>query len=453
MPRTAFALLTFALSLAAPAAAGSLHAGVAQVEITPPPGLYLLGSGEIKAEGALDPLFARVLVLEAGQNRVAIVSLDLCRVFQAPLVQRLRDRIRKSSGIPHLILAATHTHSGPIIPLAENLPFDSMTSWQKDAVEKTALAIEQAARAAIPVRIGIGYGISYIGHNRRRVHPDGTVSMFFANPTRIPTSPVDPTVTVVRLDSESGAPYAILANYACHPVVVMGRMARYSADYPGALCALVKKGITGHPFCMFLQGGSGDVDTYYTGVAPEEDPPAKLKWTADRIGAEVVRVANSIRTEDDPAASIDVMEESLPFRWRWGPGAFEATMQKVNPPALLRYYLPEIAPVLNLPVATALINRQLALAALPGEPFVEFQMNWRARCPAPHCILLGYANGFFSYLPTIQAAAEGGHGGALWTRVEPGAGERMIDNAVVRTYEMLGRLKKAPEPPRSPSHR
>ena len=75
-------------------------------------------------------------------------------------------------------------------------------------------------------------------------------------------------------------------------------------------------------------------------------------------------------------------------------------------------------------------------------------MDWRARCPVTDCLFLGYANGFFSYFPTIKAAVEGGHGGALWTRVEPGAGERMVDNAVIRTYEMLGRLSDKPEPPR-----
>jgi hypothetical protein len=33
------------------------------------------------------------------------------------------------------------------------------------------------------------------------VNPDGTVTMFFANPAKIPTSPIDPTVAVVRIES------------------------------------------------------------------------------------------------------------------------------------------------------------------------------------------------------------------------------------------------------------
>ena len=75
-------------------------------------------------------------------------------------------------------------------------------------------------------------------------------------------------------------------------------------------------------------------------------------------------------------------------------------------------------------------------------------MEWRARCPVEHDLFAGYTNGFVSYLPTIRAAVEGGHGGAFWTRVEPGAAERLVDNAVIRTYEMLGRLTPAPRPVR-----
>ena len=83
---------------------------------------------------------------------------------------------------------------------------------------------------------------------------------------------------------------------------------------------------------------------------------------------------------------------------------------------------------------------------MPGEPFVEFQINWRDRCPVRDAFFLGYANGYFGYFPTLHAAAEGGYGAASATTwVEPGAGERMVDHALVRIYEMLGKLKDLPE--------
>jgi len=61
---------------------------------------------------------------------------------------------------------------------------------------------------------------------------------------------------------------------------------------------------------------------------------------------------------------------------------------------------------------------------------------------------LGYTNGYFGYFPTIVAAAQGGYGASNSnTWVEVGAGERMVDHAVTRIYEMLGRLGDAPVAP------
>jgi hypothetical protein len=60
--KTSF-VATLVLASALPVSATSLKAGTAKVDITPPPGHYLMGSGEVKATGTLDPLYARVLVL------------------------------------------------------------------------------------------------------------------------------------------------------------------------------------------------------------------------------------------------------------------------------------------------------------------------------------------------------------------------------------------------------
>ncbi|HKS96183.1 MAG TPA: hypothetical protein VJV74_08620, partial [Terriglobia bacterium] len=99
-----------------------------------------------------------------------------------------------------------------------------------------------------------------------------------------------------------------------------------------------------------------------------------------------------------------------------------------------------------LPVTTLLINRRIALAALPGEPFVQFQMDWRSRCPVEDAFFMGYSNADYDYFPTIRAATYGGYGAAnTATRVELGAGNRMVNHALIRLYEFLGRLTDTPE--------
>src|SRR5919198_5434136 len=56
-----------------------LRAAVAKINITPPPGVQMWGFSSRKSAGTgtLDPLYARVLVLDASGKRLALVSVDL----------------------------------------------------------------------------------------------------------------------------------------------------------------------------------------------------------------------------------------------------------------------------------------------------------------------------------------------------------------------------------------
>ena len=53
----------------------------------------------------------------------------------------------------------------------------------------------------------------------------------------------------------------------------------------------------------------------------------------------------------------------------------------------------------------------------------------------------GYCNGYHQYFPTIEAVAEGGYGAD--NKVSPvavGAGEQMMNTALIWIYQMLGRI-------------
>ena len=211
--------------------ASPLKAGVAKADITPAPGLPLWGYELRNATGTLDPLYARVLVLEVGEQRVAIVALDLGRTFGWGSIQQIREAARKSSGISYVLVCATHDHSAPAI--RDSYP-KGLPAWEQAALEKIEKAIQDAHEHAVEVRMGTGYGDAYIGHNRLQLNPDGTVTWFANNDTKIPTAPVDPTVSILRLDTLDGKPLAIVVNYACHPVVFGPDNKQYSADFPAA---------------------------------------------------------------------------------------------------------------------------------------------------------------------------------------------------------------------------
>ena len=430
----------------------SFQAGVAKTDITPPPGLPLYGYTDRTqlSTGTLDPLYARVLVLQVGEKRLALVTLDLGRVFGEPSLSRLRERLTKTSGISFLFITASHTHSGPNI--LDNYPSNRTPAWETAALDKIARAVSEACEHLTDARLGTGYGRAYIGYNRRRVFPDGSVTMFWQNPDKIPTEPVDPTVSVLRIDTAAGQPLAILVNYACHPVVLGPNDLKYSADYVGVLTRTVEESFGGgSPLCLFLQGGDGDINPYYADTSKAEDAVKNRDWTGGELGREAARVAQTIKPLPTSDASLQFSEDLMTFPVRWNAQKFRKGMIATYGPSVYEDHAELLdsdnpPTALSVPVISLLLNKSIAFAGLPGEPFVDFQIDWRKRCPVRDAFFVGYANAYVDYLPTIQAATQGGYGaGDSNTYLAVGAGERMVDQALMRVYEMLGRLVDMPE--------
>src|SRR5262245_26952559 len=109
-----------ALALVPPLrAAGPLTAGAATADITPPVGYPMWGYGarhDAPSQGVLDPLRARAVVLAAGGDALAVVSLDLGRAPTRTSMAALRPRLA-AAGVRHLMLVASHTHHGPVLEL------------------------------------------------------------------------------------------------------------------------------------------------------------------------------------------------------------------------------------------------------------------------------------------------------------------------------------------------
>ncbi|MBV8816955.1 MAG: hypothetical protein JO022_01290 [Acidobacteriaceae bacterium] len=98
-----------------------------------------------------------------------------------------------------------------------------------------------------------------------------------------------------------------------------------------------------------------------------------------------------------------------------------------------------------------MFNNDVGVLAIPGEPFVRFQTNLRDQSPLAQTFVFGYAYSgegkWAGYLPTIEAAMQGGYGADYATRVQVGAGESIVDRAVVWFYEQLGKLRDVPDKP------
>ena len=60
----------------------------------------------------------------------------------------------------------------------------------------------------------------------------------------------------------------------------------------------------------------------------------------------------------------------------------------------------------------------------------------------PTLFFFGLCNGYHQYFPTIEAVSEGGYGAdTTVSPVEIGAGEAMMNQALVWLYQMRGKIR------------
>jgi hypothetical protein len=265
-----------------------------------------------------------------------------------------------------------------------------------------------------------------IGHNRRFVRADGSVRMLWANPTRISTYPVDSEVLVLRIDDDSGGTRGILVGYSCHPVVFGPDNLLYSADFPGAMASFVRGELSGEPVVAFVQGAPGDINPFLDKRELTEGAVQSRIEVGEKLGREVLRVAQAIETRPSPESSIEAVRETMTFRSRAQPSA----------------------ETIDGDLTVLLLDDRYAFVGFPGEPFVEFQLELKRWSDFDAAFFMGYTNGYVRYFPTIRAAVEGGYGADRQVSiVEVGAGERMLRRAKVRLLEMTGRLAGEPASP------
>jgi len=390
------------------------------MDITPPIGFPMWGYGarhDAPSTGVMDPLHARALVIDVGQERIAIVSLDLGRAPTRQSTAAIRARVMAAAGIEHIFLVGSHTHHGPVLEL-DTWPARK-NSYTSQLEQKLSEVIVQAAKALQPARFGIAS--KQVPYNRNR-H------------SKLPDKPVDRELLVLQVATTDGKPIAHAVNFAAHPTMHPASILQFSADYPGALAALVEKE-TGAP-CLFLQGAAGDLSAN----PGEEKGPDNF---GRLLGGEVLQLAKTIRCTQGEKSTLHVQEDDFHFRSRID---FSSPLVKVMFvraffKELVDFYLQEYRDGIRPHMVTALLNGKVGLVGVSGEFFCTHSLNLKRRSRLEHLLFLGYCNDYHQYFPTIEGAAEGGYGAdPQVSPVEVGAGEKMMDQALIHLYKMRGKL-------------
>jgi hypothetical protein len=437
------AMLAAAIHPGAAAQAQELRAGAAQVRITPAEPQPLAGYfRERLSTGVHDDLWAKALVLDDGAERLAVVVCDVI-VVPDGVVEKARRLVQAQTGIPgeRVFISATHTHTAPDVKgrFAEWLP------------GRIAEAVAAAAKSPQPARVAHAAGSEpSLVFNRRFFMTDGTVGWNPGkrNPRIIrPAGPVDPRVSVITVDSESGAPIATLVNYALHLDTVGGT--ELSADYPYTLSRLVS-GARGGGVTMFSIGCAGNVNHFDVTDAR----PQKGHEEAARIGTvlagQVIRTLAGLEPVREPrlrAARTVLKLPAVPhtseeLQWsravaaRWDKGENLPFLDIVKARRVLDLESRNNAPC-EAEVQALAAGGDIAWVGLPGEIFVELGLDIQRASPFRHTVVVSLANGSLGYFPNRKAWPEGNYE-VVTARCAESSGERMVE-AALRLLEELKR--------------
>ena len=413
-----------------------LQAGAARVGITPPVGVPL--SGYFAAEGRTetareihDELYARALVLNDGRTSVAVVTLDLIALGDVEL-QIVREAVQRIAGIApeHLIVACTHTHSGPIVepfPPSDLIPGQADEDYYRLLPRLIASAVASAARRLRPARVGAGTGSCAININRREFLPDGTLrGLPFLG--RNPAGPVDREVGVVRVDSrENGQPIAVLMSYACHPVV-LGPNLEISADYVGYALSFVEQALGTGSVALFANGAQGDMNAI---IHPGSHADAEQITAATRSTKLPLNPASAPEEQRKYIRFLEAEHERF-SREQDRARAWDIEMRLAV--ANYRLYKREHMELPYLPAEITAFGLRgegvnIGLVSEPAELFCEYGIKARKKSPFETTLVLGLANGFVGYVPTPNVYSEGGYECEA-TNVAPDAGEQLCQTMI-----------------------
>ena len=371
-------------------------------------------------------MFARSLVLDVDGERLAFVAVDL-GIYSSECWWRFARR-----GLGFRIWYSAHP-----IPIRD--PGRSYAAFYEERITQ---AIETAANNLVPSKISAGHrSFPQLGFNRLVVREDGHArESWFGddhytseNPERIPFGPVDPEVGVIKIEDMNGHALAIVMNYACHADVVCQNYA-ISADFPGAATRKVEEAFGNGLNCLFVQGAAGNIESLIISSrrTGPNDPFQTDYSTIERVGGllarETIMLAKSLSPPPRKATTIRYMNDSLKFSGRFDKNA-----------------------VFDVHISTIMINDDIVIATVPGEPFIQLQLDWKRKVALAQPFLFGYTwhlGTWPNYVPDIKSAALGGYGADQSNpkMIEVGSGEAVMNKHLENMYRLSGLMREEPGP-------
>lgn len=341
--RLTYWIRVIVLVLVAPAVtifAQTFQAGAAQSEIQTSPAMFPVPDPVIEYFGQHDPASIRVLILDDGTLRIALLTVDTPSI-QPTLVAGWKAILTRVTGVtaenalvicdhdtvtPHITatgvvtIAPSEHGMAPGNPSAPVLVPRKVTEAQAASAKAYAKAVDDAVETAAtkalaalqPVRVGFGAGRSQISYSAQ----DTT----------------DQTLALIRFSSLAGKPVAWLMDYALPPSVMSSsRTESGGALITGDFAAVAERYLEVHcgskdgsgATAIYLMGAAGGQEPIFSAVRTvygEDGKPSRvdiheagytlMELIGERMGSDAVRVNETIK-ESATAPRLRLLRKSV----------------------------------------------------------------------------------------------------------------------------------------------
>ena len=267
-----------------------------------------------------DDLYVRILLLGDGSRRYAVIVLDTTSVNDPDVLSGMRAIVTKAAGAAagDIMITVTHNFSSPHLNGTAGLTGPELAkakAYQAAVLTAATSAATEAVQGLRAARVGYGTGEADVNVNRNILTAEG---WWLGTGEE---GPSDKSVRVTRIDDLDGNPISILINYNVQSSVMMESVMNdgalpVTADLAGAAVAHVEQQYGDAVVPIWLVGACGDQAPAFRSLRYTIDKDKKwstvdahdagwllLTVQGERLGTEVVRIAQSIDTAKDDAGS------------------------------------------------------------------------------------------------------------------------------------------------------
>lgn len=258
------------------------------------------------AQGIHDELWARTMILDDGQFRLAYVVLDAIG-YPGDDIIAIRKKVSPEAGVDYIIVSSTHTHEGPdLLGLWGPSEFTSGIDpdYRQFVIDQAVHSVEEAVRKLRPAQITFAQDLTGAAH--------------LVMDSREPKV-TDPGIRILHAtDLETDTTLGTLVCWANHPETLWSKNLLLSSDFPHYVREGIEKGVVVGD--SVLTPGLGGVTIYSNGsigglmtTKPDFGIPSLLgdttyfEATYDKTEAQGLAVAQLALAALQDSTQVDVL--------------------------------------------------------------------------------------------------------------------------------------------------